>query len=370
MIIGVPREAGVQEYRVSITPAGVHTLVEAGHKVLVAQGAGIGSGIKDENYLRMGAQICPYNEDIYDLAEMIVKVKEPTDAEISMMKEGQVLFCFLHLAASPNLTRNLIEKGVTAIAYETVVINNDEHPLLKPMSEIAGKMAVQIAARCLEKEHGGKGIILGGVTGVGSGKVVILGSGIVAYNAARVAMGMGARVFILGNDLQRLSHLDEVFGGKITTVFADASTIEEHVLTADALIGAVLITGKKAPKLVSEKLVMGMSQGSVIVDVSVDQGGCVETTRPTTHGNPTYIKHGVVHYAVPNMPGAVPRTSTFALANATIPYVLSLANQGFVNAIKSDKSLLSGVNIYKGWITHKGVAESLSMPYKDILALL
>lgn len=347
-----------------MTPAGVARLVEHGNEVLVASGAGVDSGIPDDVYIRMGARICPNVEEVYEAAELVVKIKEPTDMELPLLREGAILFSFLHLAAQPDVADALVERGLTALAYETVEDPRGRLPLLRPMSEISGKMAAQVGANCLVKEKGGKGILLGGVPGVKTGTVVILGGGAVGANAAKVADGMGAAVYVLDRDIRRLSYLDDIFQGRVNTVYSDAASIEDLVPGADLLIGAVLETGRKAPVLVSEALVRRMNTGSVIVDVSVDQGGCVESVRPTSHGNPTYEKFGIVHYAVPNMPGAVARTSSFALGNATIGYVAGIAAYGLDAAVQRDPGLGMGVNVHGGHIVHCGVAESLDLPCK------
>ncbi|NOZ00428.1 MAG: alanine dehydrogenase [Deltaproteobacteria bacterium] len=366
MVIGVPREFEVQEYRVGMTPAGVARLVGDGHEVLVAAGAGIDSGILDDVYVRMGARMCPHVEEVYERADLVVKVKAPTDMELPMLREGATLFSFLHLATRPDLAGALADSGITAVACETVEDERGRLPLLRPMSEISGKMAVQVGANCLVKEKGGKGILLGGVPGVKTGMVVVLGGGTVGANAARVADGMGASVYILDRDIRRLSYLDDIFQGRVNTVFSDAASVEELVSGADLVIGSVLEAGRRAPVLVREDLVRRMKAGSVVVDVSVDQGGCVETTRPTSHGNPTFVKHGIVHYAVPNMPGAVARTSTFALGNVTIGYVARLAGLGLKGAVGQDPGLGSGVNVHQGHITHCGVAESLGLSCRPL----
>lgn len=370
MIVGVPREFKVQEYRVGMTPAGVARLVESGHEVLVASGAGVDSGIPDETYLRMGARVCPNVEEVYENAEMVVKVKEPTDVELPLIREGSLICSFLHLATRADLVGALSDRGLTALAYETVEDPRGRLPLLRPMSEISGRMATQVGANCLVKENGGKGILLGGVPGVKPGVVVILGGGTVGANAAKVAVGMGAAVYVLDRDIRRLSYLDDIFGGRVKTVFSDAASIDDLVPQADLLIGAVLETGRTATMLVSEAQVRGMDTGSVVVDVSVDQGGCVETTRTTSHGNPTFEKFGVIHYGVPNMPGAVARTSTFALGNATIGYVADLADLGLEAAMEKDPGLARGVNVHGGHVTHRGAAESLGVPFSEVADLL
>ncbi|WP_027717071.1 alanine dehydrogenase [Desulfovirgula thermocuniculi] len=363
MIVGLPREIKPQEHRVGLTPAGVDALVRAGHRVLVERGAGEGSGFSDADYRQAGAQITAEAGEVWAQADMVVKVKEPLPAEYKYFRPGLVLFTYLHLAAEPELTRVLAEKQVTAIAYETVELPNGSLPLLTPMSEVAGRMAVQVGATFLEKPRQGKGILLGGVAGVPPAHVVILGGGTVGTSALKRAIGMGARVTVIDKNLNRLRYLDDVFHGQIETLASNHLNIAAAVREADLVIGAVLIPGARAPRLVTEEMVRAMEPGSVIVDVAVDQGGCVETVdRPTTHEDPVYIKHGVVHYAVANMPGAVPRTSTLALTNATLPYVLALASKGWKRAVKEDPALARGVNVVLGRITNPGVAEAHGLP--------
>ncbi|WP_094604039.1 Alanine dehydrogenase [Sporomusa silvacetica DSM 10669] len=370
MIIGVAKEIKNNESRVGLTPAGTETLKRAGHTVLVEQSAGVGSGFSDESYVTAGAQIFADKKALFDQAEMIIKVKEPLPPEYELFHEGQILFTYLHLAPEPELTRALLEKKVTGIAYETIE-RNHTLPLLSPMSEVAGRMAVQVGAHCLEKPFGGKGILLGGVPGVESAQVVIVGGGIVGTNAAKMAVGMGARVTVLDTSADRLVYLDDIFGGRVTTVMSNSYNIASWVKKADLLIGAVLLPGEKAPKLVSEEMVKSMEPGSVIVDVAIDQGGSVETIdRVTTHSNPTYVKHGVVHYSVANMPGAVSRTSTFALTNATLDYALQIANKGWKDALKADPGLATGLNTYAGKITFRGVAEAHNLPLTSVTEVL
>lgn len=366
MIIGVPKEIKKQEYRIGLVPAGVKKLIDAGHKVLIEKGAGQGSGIADISYQKMGALILPNKEEIWAEADMIIKVKEPIEPEYQLMKKKQILYTYLHLAAVPELTKILLEKEISAIGYETIELDDGSLPLLRPMSEIAGKMAIQVGATYLEKEKGGKGILLGGVPGVRPAKVVIIGGGTVGTNAAKIAVGMGASVFILDNNISRLVYLDDIFSGRVVTLYSDIATIEEHTKDADLLVGGVLIAGARAPKLVSREMVKNMNPGSVIVDVSVDQGGCIETSRATDHEKPTYEEYGVVHYGVTNMPGAVPRTSTFALTNATIYYAEIIANMGIEKAISQHPPIKRGVNTYRGNVTHKAVAESLGYNYSPI----
>lgn len=362
MIIGFPREIKKDENRVATTPGAVIALVQAGHTVLVEKGAGEGSGIKDAEFQSAGAVLAASAEELFDRAAMICKVKEPQTAEYALLREGQILFTFLHLAAEPELTAVLMAKKVVAVAYETVEVGGTI-PMLAPMSEIAGRMAIQIGAHFLEKAMGGRGVLLGGVPGVPPASVVIIGGGIVGINAARIAMGMGARVTIIDINLQRLRYLDEIFGSRLRTIYANPQNIAYCVARADLLVGAVLITGAKAPRLVSAEMVKTMAPGTVIVDVAIDQGGCVETIdRVTSHSVPTYVRYGVLHYAVPNIPGAVPRTSTFALCNATLPYVLELAEKGCAQIIAAQTPLCQGINVIDGKLVNKAVADSLNLP--------
>ncbi|EZP75390.1 alanine dehydrogenase [Parageobacillus genomosp. 1] len=366
MIIGVPKEIKNNENRVAITPAGVMSFVQAGHTVLVEKDAGIGSGFTNEDYASAGAQIIEQAQDVWAKADMVMKVKEPLPSEYGYFRPGLILFTYLHLAAEPELTRALKEKGVIAIAYETVQIGRTL-PLLTPMSEVAGRMAAQIGAQFLEKPYGGKGILLGGVPGVSRGKVTIIGGGVVGTNAAKVAVGLGADVTIIDLSADRLRELDDIFGHQITTLMSNPMNIAQAVAEADLVIGAVLIPGAKAPKLVTEDMVKAMKPGSVIVDVAIDQGGIVETSdHVTTHDNPTYVKHGVVHYAVANMPGAVPRTSTLALTNVTLPYALQIANKGVHQAIADNHALKLGVNVANGEITYEAVARDLGYNYVPV----
>ncbi|GAV21902.1 alanine dehydrogenase [Carboxydothermus pertinax] len=371
MIIGVPKEIKNNENRVAITPAGVEALVSAGHKVVIENNAGLGSGITNEEYIKAGAEILDTPAEVFAAADMIMKVKEPLPSEYPLFKEGQILFTYLHLAPEPELTRALMEKKVVGIAYETIQLPNGSLPLLTPMSEVAGRMAVQIGARFLEKPQGGRGMLLGGVPGVPPAEVVIIGGGVVGTNAAKMAMGMGAHVTILDKSADRLKYLDDIFFGRITTVMSNSYNIAEAVKKADLLIGSVLIPGARAPKLVTEEMVKSMKPGSVIVDVAIDQGGSIETIdRVTTHQDPVFVKHGVVHYAVANMPGAVPRTSTFALTNVTLPYALALANKGWERAVREDRALALGVNVLDGKVTYKAVADSLGLPYTPLEEIL
>ena len=363
MIVGVPKEIKNNENRVAITPAGVEAMIKAGHTVVIEDNAGMGSGFSNEAYQTAGAKILPTAKDVFAKADMIMKVKEPLSSEYDLFKTGQILFTYLHLAPEPELTKALLAKKVTGIAYDTIEVGRTL-PLLVPMSEVAGRMSIQIGAQFLEKPWGGKGILLGGVPGVESAQVVIIGGGIVGTNAAKMAVGMGARVTILDKSADRLAYLDDIFGGRVTTVMSNSYNIASWVKKADLLVGAVLIPGAKAPKLVSEEMVKTMEAGSVIVDVAIDQGCSVSTIdHITTHSDPVYIKHGVVHYAVANMPGAVARTSTFALTNATIDYALQIATKGWKKAVKENDSLAKGLNVVDGKITYKAVADALSLKH-------
>jgi alanine dehydrogenase len=358
MLIGVPKEVKTHEYRVGMVPGSVREAVHHGHQVVVEAGAGAGIGFEDATYERAGARIAERAEDVF-AAEMIVKVKEPQPAEISRLKPGQVLFTYLHLAADRKQTEGLLRSGAVCVAYETVTDARGGLPLLAPMSEVAGRMSIQVGAHCLEKEQGGAGILLGGVPGVAAAKVVILGGGVAGTNAARMAMGMEAHVIVIDRSLQRLYELDMQFGSQLHTRFSTLETIEREVLSADLVIGAVLVPGAAAPKLVTRDMVRRMKAGSVLVDIAIDQGGCFETSRPTTHADPTYVEEGVIHYCVTNMPGAVARTSTFALNNATLPFVLALADKGWRRALVEDAHLRAGLNIFRGHVTHPAVAAAL-----------
>lgn len=355
LIIGVPKEIKDQEWRVALTPAGVRALVEKKHQVIIESTAGLGSGFTDQAYINEGATIVNGKEEVWEQAEMILKVKEPIQHEMELMKEGQLLFTYLHLAAVPDLVEALLRKKVNSIGYETVQLDSGSLPLLAPMSEIAGRMAVQEGALHLEKFRDGKGILLGGVSGVPPAKVTVLGAGNVGTNSAKVAMGMGAQVTVIDVNLDRLRNLDDIYWGKIQTLASNAYNIEKAISESDLVIGSVLVPGAKTPHLVSEAMVANMEPGSVLVDVAIDQGGCFETSRPTIHSDPTFKVHGVIHYCVGNMPGAVPRTSTFALTNATLPYVLLLADKGFNGAIEFNKPLQRGVNTANGEIVHPGL---------------
>ncbi|HBF42373.1 MAG TPA: alanine dehydrogenase [Desulfobacteraceae bacterium] len=363
MIIGVPKEIKHNEYRVGMVPAGVRALVDAGHKVYVQKGAGIESGFKDNEYVQVGAETRDTINEIYDAAAMIVKVKEPLEPEYELIHEDQILFTYLHLAAAKELTLALLEKKVIGIAYETIQLPDGSLPLLVPMSEIAGRVSVQVGAYFLQKESGGRGVLLGGVPGVLPGNVVILGGGTVGINAAKIAIGMGANVTILDLDLDRLRYLDDVFGNRLITLMSNHHNIEEQIREAHLVIGGVLLPGAKAPHLVTRDMLSIMKKGSMIVDVAVDQGGCVETIKPTYHDNPIYEVDGICHYGVANIPSGVSRTSTFALTNATLPYVLRLAKLGFAQAVEEDKSLKKGINVYKGNLNYKAVADALSLEY-------
>ncbi|AEF93382.1 alanine dehydrogenase [Desulfotomaculum nigrificans CO-1-SRB] len=367
MIVGVPKEIKNNENRVAITPAGVQALVHNGHRVVIENNAGLGSGISNEDYIAAGAEILDTAKDVFAQADMIMKVKEPLPAEYDLFKEGQLLFTYLHLAPEPELTAALLKKKVTGIAYETIQLDNGALPLLSPMSEVAGRMSIQVGAHFLEKTNGGQGILLGGVAGVPAANVVILGGGIVGTSAAKMAMGLGADVTILDVNIDRLRYLDDLFGGRIHTLMSNSYNIAEAVKKADLLVGCVLIPGARTPRLVTEEMVKTMKPGSVIVDVAIDQGGSIETIdRVTTHDNPTFEKYGVIHYSVANMPGAVARTSTFALTNATMPYALQLANKGWLQAVKDNRALAKGVNVVNGCCTYKAVADALKLEYTPL----
>ena len=363
MLVGLPKEIKDNEYRVGLTPAGVRALTDAGHKVIVERDAGAGSGFENELYQRAGAEIIESADDVWAAAEMIVKVKEPIAPEYPRMKEGLLLFTYLHLAPDPKQTEALLQRKVTGVAYETITDRKGTLPLLTPMSEVAGRMAVQVGAHYLEKMQGGRGILLGGVPGVPAARVVMIGGGVVGTNSAKIAVGMGAHVTIIDNNLDRLRELDDIFLTKISTLASSAYMIHDAISQADLIIGAVLVPGAAAPKLVTRGMLKDVPNGAVIVDVAVDQGGCIETTHPTTHSEPTYYVEGVLHYCVANMPGAVPRTSTFALTNATLPYVLKLANKGFLEAVASDPGLKEGVNTYAGKLTYEAVAVAQGLEY-------
>jgi alanine dehydrogenase len=370
VIVGLPKEIKDNEYRVGLTPAGVRALTDAGHDVVVEKSAGEGSGFEDHLYQRAGGSIIDSADAVWDRADMIVKVKEPIAPEYSRMREGQLLFTYLHLAPDKELTRQLLERKITGIAYETITDRRGGLPLLTPMSEVAGRMAIQVGAHYLEKMSGGRGILLGGVPGVPSARVVIIGGGVVGTNAAKIAVGMGSNVTIIDSNLDRLRELDDIFLTKISTLASSAYMIHDAIMLADLIVGAVLVPGAAAPKLVTRNMLKDVPNGAVIVDVAVDQGGCIETTRPTTHSNPTFYVEGVLHYCVANMPGAVPRTSTFALTNATLPYALKLANKGFLTAIAEDPGLKAGVNTYAGHCTYEAVASAQAIEYTSVDKLI
>ncbi len=366
MIIGVPTEIKAFENRVALTPAGAYEMTSNGHEVYIQQGAGLGSGFEDEEYVEVGAKILSSAKEVFDTAEMIMKVKEPLAAEYNLFHENQVLFTYLHLAPDAPQTEALLKSKIVGIAYETVTLPDGSLPLLTPMSEVAGRMSVQVGARLLEKINDGRGVLLGGVAGVERANVVVIGGGVVGTSAAKMAMGLGANVAILDVSIKRLTYFDDIFGNKITTLMSNPFNIAQSLKNADLVIGAVLIPGAKAPRLVTEEMVMNMKKGSVIVDVAIDQGGSVETIdRITTHDNPYFVKHGVVHYSVANMPGAVPRASTMALTNATLPYAIRIANKGAEKAMKDDRALLEGLNVYKGALTRPEVAEAHNIAYTD-----
>jgi len=361
MRIGVPREIKVHEYRVGLVPAGVRELVGAGHEVLIETGAGAGIGVEDAHYRAAGASIAPGAAEVFARCDMIVKVKEPQPAECAMLRRGQLLFTYLHLAADPVQAQGLIRSGATAIAYETVTAPNGSLPLLTPMSEVAGRMSIQVGAASLQKANGGFGILLGGVPGVPPAKVIILGGGVSGTHAAEMAVGMRADVTVVDRSVNRLRELSALFGSALHTCYSTTETIEQLVRDADLVVGAVLVAGAAAPKLVTRAMVKSMKPGAVLVDIAIDQGGCFETSHPTTHAEPTFVVDGVIHYCVANMPGAVPRTSTFALTNATLPYVRALADLGWQAALKRDPGLAAGLNVHAGQITHEVVARSLNL---------
>jgi len=362
MIIGVPKEIKKDEYRVGLTPAGAHELIARGHKVLVQREAGTGSGISDEDYEAQGVRMATRDE-IFAEAEMIIKVKEPLPEEYGFLRKGQILYTYLHLAPAPELTRALLDREIIGIAYETVQSPDGSLPLLVPMSEVAGRMSIHEGAKYLERENGGRGILLGGVPGVDPGHVVIIGGGIVGANAAKMALGTGASVTLLDVSLPRLRYLDDIFGGRLKTLMSNTVNVKESIRSADLVVGAVLIPGAKAPRLIRREMLPTMMPGSVIVDVGIDQGGMMETSRPTTHSDPIYEVEGVVHYCVANMPGALARTSTFALTNATLPFALLLAEKGYLNAFRESHALKMGLNVFKGALTHPAVAEAMDMKW-------
>ncbi len=364
MLIGVPKEIKTHEYRVGLTPSSVRELVHHGHQVIVQTNAGHAIGLDDDDYVKAGAKILDTPEEIFAQADMIVKVKEPQPVECRMLREGQVLFTYLHLAPDPEQTRLLMESGCIAIAYETVTDDRGGLPLLAPMSEVAGRMSIQAGAHCLEMEQGGRGMLLGGVPGVAAARVVIIGGGVVGTNAARMAMGLEAHVTVIDKSVRRLQELDMQFGPMLNTIYSSVDAIESHVRNADLVIGAVLVPGAEAPKLVTREMIAAMNRGSVLVDVAIDQGGCAETSKPTTHADPTYVVDDVVHYCVANMPGAVARTSTFALNNATLPFAVALADKGYKQALRDDPHLLNGLNVHQGKVTYEAVARDLGLDYQ------
>ena len=370
MIIGIPKEIKVSESRVGLTEAGVKQLIIEGHTVYVQDQAGMGCQITNEAYEAVGAKILPTAADVYSRSDMIVKVKEPLPDEYDLMRENQILYTYLHLAAEPRLTKVLCEYKIKAVAYETIQAADGSLPLLKPMSEVAGRMATQVGAFYLQKDNGGQGILLGGVTGVHKAKVTIIGGGVVGTNAAKMAVGLGADVTILDTNTDRLEYLDDIFQGKLQTLYSNTQNIAARVVKSDFLVGAVLQVGKKAPKLVTKEMVNYMPKGSVIVDVAVDQGGCIETCKPTNHTSPTYEVGGVIHYCVPNMPGVVARTSTYALTNATFKYCSMIASMGVEKAIEKSSALYQGLNCYGGYVTYKAIASDLGMEYRDYKSLV
>jgi alanine dehydrogenase len=370
MIIGVPKEIKDNENRVSVTPGGVSEYVANGHSVLVEQSAGTGSGFTDDEYSAAGAELVGSHDEVFARSDMIIKVKEPIAPEYPLLREGQILYTYLHLAAEEELTRVLVNQKVSAVAYETVQLPDRSLPLLAPMSEVAGRMATQVGAQYLTRTHGGRGLLLGGVPGVAPAKVAVIGGGMVGTNSAQMALGLGAEVTILDVSMDRLRYLDLVLHGRVRTMASNKQNVEDVVAESDLVIGAVLIPGAKAPKLVTREMVGRMNDGAVLVDVAIDQGGCIESIKPTTHSAPTFIEQGVVHYGVTNMPGAVPRTSTIALSNVTLPYGLKLARQGFIDAVKSDHALSLGVNTYDGHITYESVAAAFGMSYTPLGSLI
>jgi alanine dehydrogenase len=361
VIVGIPREVKDNEFRVAATPEGVKELTRHGHEVLLEKEAGAGSSLDEDRYVRAGAEILPTAEEVFRAADMILKVKEPIHQEYELLREDQILFTYLHLAAIRDLTELLAERKVAAVAYETVQLEDGRLPLLAPMSEIAGRMAPHVGARLQEKEYGGRGVLLGGVSGVRPAKVLVVGAGMAGANAAWIAAGMEAEVVVLDKNLDRLRFIDQVHKGRILTLMSDQLTLEQRTREADVVVGAVLIPGAKAPNLVTAEMVASMRPGSVVIDISIDQGGCIETAHMTTHSNPTYVESGVVHYCVGNMPGAVPNTSTYALTNVTLPYVLDIANNGLEEAVRRDPALARGVNAYGGLVTNQAVAEAHDM---------
>ncbi|WP_417446531.1 alanine dehydrogenase [Kangiella sp.] len=365
MLIGVPKEIKNHEYRVGMVPGSVREVIAHGHQVIIETNAGIGIGFTDEDYQAVGATIAPSAKEVFAKADMIVKVKEPLADERKRLREGQILFTYLHLAPDMPQTEDLVKSGAVCIAYETVTGAAGGLPLLAPMSEVAGRMSIQAGAECLEKSNGGRGMLLGGVPGVQPAKVVVIGGGVVGTNAIKMAVGMGARVIVLDRNVNALRRIDAEFGSQVETVYSSHDSLEKHVISADLVIGGVLIPGAAAPKLVTEDMIKRMQPGAVLVDVAIDQGGCFETSKATTHADPTYILHDVVHYCVANMPGAVPRTSTFALNNATLPFIINLANKGYKKALADDPHLMNGLNVYRGKVTERSVAENLGFDYVE-----
>lgn len=370
MIIGVLKEIKNHEYRVSTLPSGVEALTKHGHKVYVQSGAGGGTGISDEDYANAGAEILSSAKQVFEKAEMIVKVKEPQESEYPMLRKGQIVFTYFHFAASKELTTAMLNKEIVAIAYETIMLQNGHLPLLTPMSEVAGRMAIQEGARYLSKPAGGIGILLAGVPGVPPAKVVIIGAGVVGINAAKVAAGMGAIVTVLDINIDKLRFIDDTLPANVRTLFSNPHTLKKAVKDADLVVGAVLVAGAKAPVLITRALLREMKPGTVIVDVAVDQGGCVETTRPTTHENPVYIEEGIVHYCVANMPGAVPKTSSYALANATFPYLMEIANKGYIKAGRENQAIARGINMVEGTLTNSEIAQAFNLKYTEIQKVL
>jgi alanine dehydrogenase len=368
--VGVPREVKTHEYRVAITPAGVHELIRHGHQVVIESNAGLGSAVPDDEYVAAGAAILPAAADVWAEADLLLKVKEPIEQEYGYLRQGQILFTFLHLAASEPCTRALVNSGTTAIAYETVELADRSLPLLAPMSEVAGRMATQVGAAALQRPYGGRGVLLGGVPGVAPGRVVVIGAGVSGINAATIALGMGASVALLDKNMARLREADRLFGGAVETLASTALQVERSVLAADLVIGAVLVPGARAPRLVTNDLVRQMKSGSVLVDISIDQGGCFEDSRPTTHDDPTFPIHGSLFYCVANMPGAVPYTSTLALTNVTLPYILEIADRGWLDACASDPALALGLNVHAGEVVNESVAAAHGLSYRSLDSLL
>lgn len=370
MIIGVPKEVKIHESRVGLTPAGVRELTTYGHTVLIESNLGTNIGFSDQHYILSGAQVVPSAKDVFAKADLIIKVKEPQKEEFALIRDGQILFTYLHLAAEPEVTSALLKSGCTAIAYETVTNDRGELPLLAPMSDVAGRMSVQVAARYLESEQGGMGLLMSGAPGVLPAKVCVIGGGVAGLSAARLAKGLGADVTIVEKSPWRLQYLDSLFQGNIKTVFSTAESIEAIVRDSDAVMGCVLVPGALAPRLVTHKMIQTMKPGSVVVDLAIDQGGCFETSQPTTHAKPIYVVDNVIHYCVTNMPGAVARTSAIALSNATLPFILALANKGYRQALQDDLHLANGLNIYQGTVTHEAVARSLNFDFQSVAKTL